>query len=203
MEAKPLSLYYALLSILLKPQMTLRTVPLITKFLVFFLVVSVFQPHGSSSDGSTEKEKTLAMVKPDGVSGNHTDGIKNVILESGFSICREMIVHLSEESVALFYAEHASKSFFPSLVRYMTSGPVLVMVLEKENAIADWRSLIGPTDALKAKVTHPHSIRAMCGLDAEKNCVHGSDSPQSAEREILFFFKEMSSGRVGTKHDEL
>ncbi|GMQ08111.1 hypothetical protein CsSME_00051993 [Camellia sinensis var. sinensis] len=73
------------------------------------------------------------------------------------------------------------------------SGPVLIMVLEKVNAVADWRAMIGPTDARKAKVTHPNSIRAMCGLDSQTNCVHGSDSSESAAREISFFFKEASS----------
>ncbi|KAG6618115.1 hypothetical protein I3842_Q127500 [Carya illinoinensis] len=69
------------------------------------------------------------------------------------------------------------------------SGPVLVMVLEKENAVADWRDLIGPTDAHKAKVTHPHSIRAMCGLDSEKNCIHGSDSTHQLKERSHFSLK--------------
>ncbi|KAI5427450.1 Transcription elongation factor spt6, variant 4, partial [Lathyrus oleraceus] len=109
---------------------------------------------------------------------------------------------LGEATVKRFYAEHSSKSFFSSLVKYMTSGPVLVMVLEKDNAVADWRALMGPTDASKAKITHPHSIRAKCGLDTEKNCVHGSDSTKSAQREILFFFDELAPDAI-TEHDEL
>ncbi|XP_042507924.1 probable nucleoside diphosphate kinase 5 isoform X2 [Macadamia integrifolia] len=144
------------------------------------------------------------MIKPDGFSGNYTGEIKRVILRSGFSILKEKIVHLDKENVSIFYAEHSKRTFFPSLVAYMTSGPVVVMVLEKVNAIADWRALIGPTDAQKAKVTQPDSIRALCGLDLERNCVHGSDSPQSAAREISFFFGEMlSSGEGITNHDEL
>ncbi|PNX95464.1 nucleoside diphosphate kinase-like protein [Trifolium pratense] len=79
-------------------------------------------------------------------------------------------------------------------MRCEANGPVLIMILEKNNAIADWRALMGPTDASNAKITHPHSIRAKCGLDTEKNCVHGSDSPKSAQREILFFFEELSAG---------
>ncbi|BFG24145.1 hypothetical protein CerSpe_104200 [Prunus speciosa] len=118
-------------------------------------------------------------------------------------IVKEMLIQLDEEAAVSFYAEHSSRSFFSSLVKYMTSGPVLIMVLEKENAVADWRALIGPTDASKAKITHPNSIRAICGLDLQKNCVHGSDSPQSAQREISFFFKEKSSGSAVTEHDEL
>ncbi|XP_031262207.1 probable nucleoside diphosphate kinase 5 [Pistacia vera] len=169
----------------------------------FFILVCISIFSRSLTDASLEREKTLAMVKPDGVLGNYTDEIKRVILESGFNIFKEKISLLDEEQTATFYAEHSSKSFFSSLIKYMTSGPVLVMVLEKENAVADWRALIGPTDARKAKNTHPHSIRAMCGLDSEKNCVHGSDSLQSAQREISFFFNEMSSDEVVTTHDEL
>ncbi|XP_050285243.1 probable nucleoside diphosphate kinase 5 isoform X1 [Quercus robur] len=184
-------------------QMTLRIVPFLAKFLFFFLLVSVPFPCWSSSNGSMLNEKTLAMIKPDGLFGNYTDRIKNVILESGFIIFKEKVVPLDEDSAANFYAEHSTRSFFSSLVKYMMSGPVLVMVLEKENAVADWRTLIGPTDARKAKISHPHSIRALCGLDSEKNCVHGSDSTQSAEREISFFFKEVSAGGVVTEHDEL
>ncbi|XP_020110998.1 probable nucleoside diphosphate kinase 5 isoform X1 [Ananas comosus] len=78
------------------------------------------------------------------------------------------------------------------MILLMFSGPVYVMVLEKPDAVSRWRALIGPTDARKAKVSHPSSIRAMCGSDLERNCVHGSDSPQSAAREISFFFGDIS-----------
>ncbi|OMO70661.1 Nucleoside diphosphate kinase [Corchorus capsularis] len=156
-----------------------------------------------SSKGIGEKERTLGIIKPDGFSGNYTDRIKQMVVEYGFNINREMVIQLDEELAAKFYAEHSSKSFFSSLIKYMTSGPVLVMILEKENAVAHWRDLIGPTDAGKAKLTHPQSIRAMCGVDLEKNCLHGSDSHQSAEREIAFFFKETPSDEAVEKHDEL
>ncbi|KAL4625343.1 hypothetical protein ACB092_05G018200 [Castanea dentata] len=104
--------------------------------------------YRSSSNGSIRNEKTLAMIKPDGLFGN-TDRIKNVILESGFIIFKEKVVQLDEDSAASFYAEHCTRSFFSSLAKYMMSGSVLVMVLEMENAVADWRTLIGPTDAHK------------------------------------------------------
>ncbi|KAJ6942667.1 hypothetical protein NC652_008463 [Populus alba x Populus x berolinensis] len=168
-------------------------------FSVIFLVLSASFPIS----GSEEKGKTLAMIKPDGLLGNYTERIKEVIVDYGFSILREITAQLDQDSASSFYAEHSSRSFFPSLIKYMTSGPVLVMVLEKENAIADWRTLIGPTDACKAKITHPNSIRAMCGQDSEKNCVHGSDSLLSAQREISFFFEDVSSGETNTTHDEL
>ncbi|KAK9099561.1 hypothetical protein Syun_026606 [Stephania yunnanensis] len=153
---------------------------------------------------AAETERTLAMIKPDGVSGNYMDKIKERVLESAFKIRGEMLVQLGEGNATLFYAELSSKSFFPTLVKYMTSGPVFVMVLEKANAIADWRALIGPTDAKKAKITHPESIRALCGTDITLNCVHGSDSHKSASREIAFFFGTMfSTGHVFSPHDEL
>ncbi|KAK4479535.1 hypothetical protein RD792_015051 [Penstemon davidsonii] len=152
-------------------------------------------PYRSLANGDALKEKTLAMIKPDGVEGDYIDVIKKTILASGFNITLEIQLQLNEHTVKSFYAEHASKSFFSDLVQYMTSGPVLIMVLEKANAIADWRDLIGPTDSNKAKATHPKSVRALCGLDLQRNCVHGSDSPQSAVREISFFFEKSSSGQ--------
>ncbi|XP_004510517.1 probable nucleoside diphosphate kinase 5 isoform X3 [Cicer arietinum] len=178
-----------------------------TPFVGFFriLVLLVFVSASccsSSINESMKAQKTLAIIKPDGLLGNYTDDIKRTILEYGFSIVKEKIVQLDEAGVKIFYAEHSSKSFFSSLVKYMTSGPVLVMVLEKDDAIADWRALMGPTDASKAKITHPHSIRAKCGLDTQNNCVHGSDSINSAQREISFFFKELSADII-TEHDEL
>ncbi|CAA2985878.1 probable nucleoside diphosphate kinase 5 [Olea europaea subsp. europaea] len=177
--------------------MDLQFIRLFSRFLFLCLLVSTLRlPHRIWANVSTEKEKTLAMIKPDGVAGNYSDVIKTAIFYSGFSITQEMLLELNEETVRSFYAEHATKSFFPSLVQYMSSGPVLIMVLEKVNAISDWRNLIGPTDANKAKVTHPNSIRAMCGLDLQRNCVHGSDSPQSAYREITFFFNKSSSGQT-------
>ncbi|XP_062219367.1 probable nucleoside diphosphate kinase 5 isoform X1 [Phragmites australis] len=157
--------------------------------------------HGCWSCGAVERERTLAMIKPDGLSGNYTEKIKEAVLESGFDIVKEAEVKLDAERASLFYAEHSGRSFFDSLVKYMTSGPVLVMVLERPDAISQWRALIGPTDARKAKSYHPNSIRAMCGLDSEKNCVHGSDSMESAAREISFFFGDASSETV--EHDEL
>nr|GEW37789.1 probable nucleoside diphosphate kinase 5 isoform X1 [Tanacetum cinerariifolium] len=156
--------------------------------------LAIVKPYGVSGNSlataDLETERTLAIVKPDGVSGKYISSIKKIILESRFTIQRELTLHLDEDSVRSFYAEHSTKSFFPSLVKYMTSGPVLIMVLGKTNAIADWRALIGPTDARKAKVTQPDSIRAMCGQDLERNCVHGSDSHDSAASEISFFFTD-------------
>ncbi|KAH9621874.1 hypothetical protein KSS87_008178 [Heliosperma pusillum] len=142
-----------------------------------FILLAVFHNRSFSCCGSIEKEKTLAMIKPDGLSGNYSDRIKKVILDSGFSITRELTIQLDEHTVERFYAEHSSKSFFVNLLKYMTraydsmgagrddmagqhvfGGPVLVMVLEKDNAVVDWRKMIGPTDAEKARVTHPKRL---------------------------------------------
>ncbi|KAF1889598.1 hypothetical protein Lal_00024925 [Lupinus albus] len=164
---------------------------------ITILVLVLLASDSCSSTHENIEEKTLAIIKPDGLLGNYTDDIKRTISEYGFHIFKEKTVQFDEATVKRFYEEHSSKSFFSSLTKYMTSGPVLVMVLEKDNAIADWRALMGPTDARKAKITHPHSIRSMCGLDTQKNCVHGSDSTKSAEREISFFFRELSAGQYG------
>ncbi|KAK8293213.1 hypothetical protein V6Z12_D06G174500 [Gossypium hirsutum] len=129
----------------------------LTRFFFFSMLVIVLRCY--SSTGRGEKERTLGIIKPDGLSGNYTNRIKQVILESGFEISKEMVIQLDEQDAANFYAEHSSKIFFTDLIRYMTSGPVLVMILEKEDAVAHWRNLIGPTDAGKAKITHPHRIR--------------------------------------------
>ncbi|KAJ4842719.1 hypothetical protein Tsubulata_043632 [Turnera subulata] len=177
--------------------------PIVSPQFTFFGYYTAAYECRASSNGNTEKERTLAMIKPDGVVGNYSEAIRKVVVDSGFSICKEMTIQLDEDRASIFYSEHSSKSFFSSLIRYMTSGPVLVMVLEKDNAITDWRTLIGPTDASKAKITHPHSIRAMCGQDSQRNCVHGSDSLQSAEREISFFFDDKYSCETVTIHDEL
>lgn len=184
-------------------QMTVRSTPFPTRSMLFCFFFFAFSVARSSGGGEAKSERTLAIIKPDGLFGNHTDAVKKIILVSGFRILKEKIVQLDQESAASFYAEHSARSFFHSLVQYMTSGPVLVMVLEKDDAVSSWRTLIGPTDASKAKITHPQSIRAMCGTDAEKNCVHGSDSPQSAQREISFFFDSMPSGVQAIEHDEL
>ncbi|KAK8349802.1 hypothetical protein V6Z11_A06G169900 [Gossypium hirsutum] len=161
----------------------------LTRFFFFSMLIIVLRCY--SSTGRGEKERTLGIIKPDGLSGNYTNRIKQVILESGFEISKEMVIQLDEQDATNFYAEHSS------------NGPVLVMILVKEDAVAHWRDLIGPTDAGKAKITHPHSIRAICGKDLEKNCIHGSDSHQSAERGIAFFFKEAPSDEAVRKHDEL
>ncbi|CAF3389174.1 unnamed protein product [Rotaria socialis] len=131
-------------------------------------------------------ERALALIKPDAV--NKADDIEAIILNHGFSILQKRRVTLTAEQCSDFYSEHYGKKFFPSLVAFMTSGPIVAIVLSKENAIQQWRELIGPANSIVAKETHPDSIRALFGSNEQKNAVHGNDSAVSVEREIRFFF---------------
>jgi nucleoside diphosphate kinase len=133
-------------------------------------------------------ERTLAIVKPDAVP--KVEEIEDIILRSGFTILNKRWVSLTPEQCSEFYIEHSSKIFFPSLVAFMSSGPVVAMELAQENAIQVWRDTIGPTDTKKAREIQPDSIRALYGSDLQRNAVHGSDSARSAEREIRFFFNQ-------------
>jgi len=133
-------------------------------------------------------ERTLAIVKPDAI--EKAEEIEDIILRTGFTILQRRRVHLTPEQASDFYAEHYGKLFFPALVAFMSSAPVIVMVLSKEKAISFWRDLIGPTNSIKAKATHPDSLRAIYGTDEQKNAVHGSSSLSSAEREVRFFFPD-------------
>jgi nucleoside-diphosphate kinase len=148
--------------------------------------------HSTDSDGMKPPqifvERTLAIIKPDAV--DKTNEIEDIILRSGFTILNKRRVHLTPEQVSEFYAEHFGKLFFPSLVAYMSSGPVVAMVLAREKAVAYWRQLIGPTNAAKARETDPDSLRAHYGTDEQRNGLHGSDSLTSSERESRFFFAE-------------
>lgn len=131
-------------------------------------------------------QRTLAIIKPDAV--HKAEEIEDIILRTGFSLLQKRWIHLSPEQCSEFYSDHSSKIFFPSLVAFMSSGPVVVMELAKDNAIQSWRELIGPTNSRKAREIAPDTIRAKYGTDEQCNAVHGSDSEASAERELRFFF---------------
>ncbi|KAF6035083.1 hypothetical protein EB796_006608 [Bugula neritina] len=133
-------------------------------------------------------ERTLAIIKPDAI--HKYEEIKDIILRTGFSILSTRRVQLTPEQASDFYAEHYGKLFFPSLVAYISSGPIIALALAREKAIAHWRDLIGPTNTLKARQTHPDCLRAIYGTDDQRNALHGSDSFSSAEREIRFFFPD-------------
>lgn len=138
----------------------------------------------------TKMEKTLAMIKPNAMA--KAEEIEKIIIKEGFTIVQRRRVQLSKEQAMEFYAEHRDKSFFSNLINFITSGPVLAMVLSKEHAIRGWRRLLGPTRVAAAIKNHPNSIRAQFGSSDTENAAHGSDSAASAEREIRFFFPDVS-----------
>ncbi|KAG9490877.1 hypothetical protein GDO78_006293 [Eleutherodactylus coqui] len=135
-------------------------------------------------------ERTLALIKPDVL--HKADEIEDIILRSGFHIVQKMKVHLSPEKCSDFYSEQYGKMFFPSLTAYMSSGPIIALELARHDAINIWRQVMGPSNSLDAKKTHPESIRAIYGTDDLRNAVHGSYCLTSAEREIRFIFPEAS-----------
>jgi len=130
-------------------------------------------------------ERTLSIVKPDGVSRNLIGQVYSRFEKAGLTIVAARMLRLSEREAEGFYAVHRERPFFKDLVRYMTSGPVVVQVLEGENAIARNREIMGATDPKKAA---PGTIRADLALSIEQNVVHGSDAPDTAVREIAYFF---------------
>jgi nucleoside-diphosphate kinase len=130
-------------------------------------------------------ERTLSIVKPDGVRGNHIGEVYRRFEKAGLSIIAARMLHLSQREAEGFYAVHRERPFFKDLVRYMSSGPVVVQVLEGENAIARNRDLMGATDPQKAAAG---TIRADLAASIEQNVVHGSDAPETAAREIAYFF---------------
>lgn len=132
------------------------------------------------------KERTFSIIKPDAVKKNLIGKIFSQIESAGLAIIGTRMVHLSEAQAQEFYAVHKERPFYPSLVRYMTSGPVVVSCLEGENAIAKYREVMGATDPAKAA---PGTIRKLYADSIEANAVHGSDAPDTAKQEIAFFFK--------------
>jgi nucleoside-diphosphate kinase len=130
-------------------------------------------------------ERTLSIVKPDGVRGNLIGEVYRRFEQAGLAIVAARMLRLSRPEAERFYAVHRERPFFKDLVRYMTSGPVIVQVLEGEDAIARNRDIMGATDPKKAA---PGTIRAELATSIEQNVVHGSDAPDSAAREIAFFF---------------
>ena len=132
-------------------------------------------------------EKTLSIIKPDATKRNITGAINNIIESSGLKIIAQKRILLTESQAKDFYDVHKDKNFFTDLIQYMISGPVVVQVLEGENAVVFYRDLMGATNPKEAKMG---SIRNKYALSIEANSVHGSDSLDNANKEIEFFFKE-------------
>ena len=130
-------------------------------------------------------ERTLCIVKPDAVRRRVLGRILSMIEEGGLTPVATRLLTLGAADAERFYAVHRERPFFADLVRFMSSGPVFVAVLEGEGAIARWRDLMGPTDSKKAP---KGTVRGEFGTDIEKNAVHGSDGPDTARGEIAFFF---------------
>lgn len=129
--------------------------------------------------------RTFTMLKPDAIENGHMGKILDMIIEAGFAIKAMKYTRLSEEQAKKFYEVHAERPFYGELVEYMTSGPILAAILEKENAVADFRALIGATDPAEAA---PNTIRAKYAESKGRNAVHGSDSDENAEIEGKFHF---------------
>jgi nucleoside-diphosphate kinase len=130
-------------------------------------------------------ERTLTIIKPDAVAGGHIGEIITALEQAGFRILAMKMVRLTREQAEAFYEVHRSKSFFDSLVRFMTEGPVVPMALERENAIQGLRDLMGNTNPEKAAAG---TIRKRFAASIERNAIHGSDAPETAAFELAYFF---------------
>jgi len=128
---------------------------------------------------------TFSIIKPDAVKAGNTGPVLSMISEAGFEIAAMKMLHITRHQAEEFYAVHRERSFYPDLVEFMISGPVVVLVLRHENAVEQFRTLIGSTDPAKAD---KGTVRARFATNVQMNAVHGSDSPENAAREANFFF---------------
>ena len=131
-------------------------------------------------------EQTLSIIKPDAVERNLDNEIKQMFIKSGFHILKEKKIQIEKSEAEKFYKVHETKPFYNDLCSYLSSGPIIAMILEKENAVADNRKLMGATNPNDAE---EGTIRKKYGISIDKNSVHGSDSVENAKIEIDFFFK--------------
>jgi len=131
-------------------------------------------------------EQTLSIIKPDAVERNLIDEIKAIFTKNNLKIKEDKKIHLTKEEAAEFYKVHQSKPFYDDLCSYLSSGPIVAMILEGKNAVLFNRELMGATDPKKAE---DKTIRKLYGISIDKNSVHGSDSIENAKKEIDFFFK--------------
>ena len=131
-------------------------------------------------------EKTLSIIKPDAVERNLTDNIKNIFKKNNLEIKDSKKIHITKDEASEFYKVHQSKPFYNDLCAYLSSGPIVVMILEGVNAVAANRKLMGATNP---KDADDNTIRKLYGISIDKNSVHGSDSKENAKKEIDFFFK--------------
>lgn len=160
------------------------------KFLLSLSLLALFQLPSFSSEcecGKVAVQRTLSIVKPDAVSAHHIGDICSRFEKEGLNIVAAKVVHLSKDRAQSFYHVHKNRPFYSSLTEFMSSGPVFIMVLEGEDAIAKNRQIMGSTNPSLAK---EGTLRALYGQSVEHNAVHGSDSLVSAKEEITFFFSD-------------
>ena len=131
-------------------------------------------------------EQTLSIIKPDAVERNLIENIKSIFTKNNLTIKEDKKIHITKEEAAEFYKVHQSKPFYDDLCAYLSSGPIVVMILEGENAVVHNRKIMGATDPKNAE---ENTIRKLYGISIDKNSVHGSDSVDNAKKEINFFFK--------------
>ena len=131
-------------------------------------------------------EQTLSIIKPDAVERNLTEDIKNIFVKNSLNIKESKKIHITKDEAAEFYKVHQSKPFYNDLCAYLSSGPIVVLVLEGKNAVLANRELMGATNPKDAK---ENTIRKLYGISIDKNSVHGSDSVENAKKEIKFFLK--------------
>ena len=134
----------------------------------------------------SNKEQTLSIIKPDAVERNLIEKIKDIFTENGLQIKESKKIHVTKDEAAEFYKVHQSKPFYSDLCSYLSSGPIVAMILEGKDAILQNRKIMGATDPKKAE---ENTIRKLYGISIDKNSVHGSDSKENAKKEINFFFK--------------
>lgn len=150
----------------------------------FFISRSYFK---KSQHGYYAK-RTFAIIKPDAVAAGNTQDIIKQIEMNGFKIVAQKQLTIDQATAQQFYAVHKDRPFFNDLIAYITSGPSVVLVLERENAVQVWRNLMGATDPQKAD---PGTVRNLYGTDIQRNAVHGSDSAENAQKEIAIFFPDL------------
>ena len=132
-------------------------------------------------------EQTLSIIKPDAVERNLTEEIKALFIKNNLKIKNDKKIHITKDEAAEFYKVHQSKPFYNDLCAYLSSGPIVVMILEGDNAVLSNRKLMGATNPKEAE---ENTIRKLYGISIDKNSVHGSDSIENAKKEIKFFFKD-------------
>ena len=132
-------------------------------------------------------EQTLSIIKPDAVERNLVEEIKNIFIKNNLNIKNSKKIHITKDEAAEFYKVHQSKPFYNDLCAYLSSGPIVVMILEGKSAVAGNRKLMGATNPKDAQ---ENTIRKLYGISIDKNSVHGSDSLENAKKEINFFFKK-------------